>query len=75
MNKPLLLCFYEEEIQSLKFSDRQKQRRQAAISALADELQITITEAFEIFVDRWAQKRSKTESVTAVVDAFCDNKV
>ena len=37
---------------------------------MADELQITITEAFEIFVDRGAQKRSKTKSETAVVNAF-----
>ncbi len=58
------------KIQYLKLSDRHKGRRLAAIAAVADELQITTAEAFEIFVDRWAQKRSKTESETAVVDAF-----
>ncbi len=35
----------------LKLSDRHKRRRQAAIAAAADELQITTAEAFEIFVD------------------------
>ncbi len=58
------------KIQYLKLSDRQKRRRRAAIAAVSDELQITIAEAFEIFVDRWAQKRSKTESETPAVDAF-----
>ncbi len=58
------------KIQYLKLSYRRKRRRLAAIPAVADELQITTAESFDIFVDQWAQKRSKTEPETAVVDAL-----
>ncbi len=51
-------------------SDPHKRRKRAAIAAAADELQMKTAEAFEIFVDRWAQEKSKIESETAVIDAF-----
>ncbi len=53
------------KIQYLKLSDRQE-----TIAAVADELQITTAGALEIFVDRLAHKRPKTEPETAVVDAL-----